>query len=310
MTFGAAAAGSYAISVSVSDTGVGSYTVSQAAFILKVNPKPDSTAPVITPTVTGTKGAGDWYTSDADLSWAVSDAESAVTGTTGCGPTKVSADQNATDYTCSATSTGGTSSGTVSIKRDATVPTVSVSGVTADAVYSLGSEPAAACDTTDATSGVATAATAYRSGGSVGPVTVTCDGATDNAGNAAAPVSASYRVQYVSSDLLRPIDLGGTLNSVKAGSAVPVKFSLSGDQGMSVMAGPPKQTTVACHASAPVDALEETAATNTSGLSYDATTDIYTYVWKTDKLAAGSCRQLSVTLADGQTHTALFKLLK
>ena len=39
-------------------------------------------------------------------------------------------------------------------------------------------------------------------------------------------------------------------------------------------------------------------ATN-SGLSYHSDGDQYSYVWKTDKSWAGSCRQLTLRLADG-----------
>ena len=39
----------------------------------------------------------------------------------------------------------------------------------------------------------------------------------------------------------RPVDMGDTVNSVKAGSAVPIKFSLDGDQGLGIIAsGYPK----------------------------------------------------------------------
>jgi hypothetical protein len=48
-----------------------------------------------------------------------------------------------------------------------------------------------------------------------------------------------------------------------------------------------------------------------SSLSYDATTDHYTYVWKTKKEWANTCRQLVVTLNDGSTpHLANFEFVK
>ncbi len=43
-----------------------------------------------------------------------------------------------------------------------------------------------------------------------------------------------------------------------------------------------------------------------SSLSYDATTDQYTYVWKTNKAWARSCRQLILRLSDGTDHIASF----
>src|SRR5919108_1108184 len=87
---------------------------------------PDSTPPSITPNVTGTLGNNGWYTSNVSLTWTVNDPESTVTSTSGCGPTSITADQAATTYTCSATSTGGAASNSVTIKRDATAPAVTV----------------------------------------------------------------------------------------------------------------------------------------------------------------------------------------
>src|SRR6266540_3231667 len=44
-----------------------------------------------------------------------------------------------------------------------------------------------------------------------------------------------------------------------------------------------------------------------SSLSYDAESDTYTYVWKTEKSWAGTCRQLIVRLNDGSERVAFFK---
>ena len=44
-----------------------------------------------------------------------------------------------------------------------------------------------------------------------------------------------------------------------------------------------------------------------SSLSYDATTDTYIYVWKTDRAWRNTCRQLVVKLSDGTTRTANFR---
>jgi Neocarzinostatin family/Carboxypeptidase regulatory-like domain len=106
-----------------------------------------------------------------------------------------------------------------------------------------------------------------------------------------------------------PVDNLPTLNSVKAGQAVPVKFSLGGDQGLDIFAGDyPKSTEIDCSSTAPVDGVEETVTAGGSSLSYDAATDTYTYVWKTSKSwAAGSCRQLVLELSDGSVHRANFK---
>ena len=53
--------------------------------------------------------------------------------------------------------------------------------------------------------------------------------------------------------------------------------------------------------------IEQTVTASNSSLSYNATTQQYTYVWKTDKAWAGTCRQLIVRLVDGTEHRANFK---
>jgi hypothetical protein len=97
---------------------------------------------------------------------------------------------------------------------------------------------------------------------------------------------------------------------VNAGRAVPIKFSLSGDQGLEVLAeGYPRSQRVPCDADNPVDQIEETVTAGASGLTYDAAADEYTYVWKTDKAWAG-CRQLVLKLDDGTVHRANFKFTR
>jgi hypothetical protein len=47
-----------------------------------------------------------------------------------------------------------------------------------------------------------------------------------------------------------------------------------------------------------------------SALKYDASTQTYRYVWKTDKAWAGTCRELNVRLHDGTDHVMNFKFSK
>lgn len=82
----------------------------------------DTTPPVIASTVTGT-ASGDWYTSNVGVSWNVSDAESDVT-TSGCDAQSVTSDTAGVTFTCTATSAGGTSSSSVTIKRDSAGPAI------------------------------------------------------------------------------------------------------------------------------------------------------------------------------------------
>ena len=108
----------------------------------------------------------------------------------------------------------------------------------------------------------------------------------------------------------KPIDNGGVLNVMSAGRAIPVKFSLGGDQGMNIFAaGSPGSIRVACP-SATLDTVETTTSAMANSLSYDAAADQYTFVWKTEKSWSGTCREFRVTFSDGTTETALFKFGK
>ena len=106
-----------------------------------------------------------------------------------------------------------------------------------------------------------------------------------------------------------PIDSDvDVFNVVKAGRAIPVKFSLNGYQGLDTdifVPGYPKSIQIKCpDADAePDDEMEFTETAGESSLSYDA--DQYIYVWKTDKDWTG-CRQLIVKLIDGTSHVANF----
>jgi hypothetical protein len=117
----------------------------------------------------------------------------------------------------------------------------------------------------------------------------------------------TYVFVYPFDGFLRPIDNLPVTNTMKAGAAVPVKFSLGGDRGLGILAaGSPSSQQVGCNSSAPLDEIEQTSTAGGSSLQYDALTDTYTYVWKTQKAWAGQCRRLSVKLADGTVHEALF----
>jgi hypothetical protein len=116
---------------------------------------------------------------------------------------------------------------------------------------------------------------------------------------------------YLFTGFLQPVDNLPALNSTKAGSAIPVKFALGGNQGLNIFSGGyPAQNTLNCQSSAPVDPIEQTVTAGSSSLSYDAVSGTYTYVWKTDKAWAGTCRELTLKFNDGTTRKADFKFLK
>jgi Tol biopolymer transport system component len=105
-----------------------------------------------------------------------------------------------------------------------------------------------------------------------------------------------------------PVDNPPVLNVLKGGQALAVKFSLGGNQGLNIFAaGYPISQQIACDTSSLLDDVEETVTAGSSSLSYDAATDTYTYVWKTNKAWAQTCRQLTLRLSDGTDHIAYFK---
>jgi alpha-tubulin suppressor-like RCC1 family protein len=107
-----------------------------------------------------------------------------------------------------------------------------------------------------------------------------------------------------------PIENLPKVNVVRAGSAIPVKFSLNGDRGLAIMAdGYPKSVPVQCDAAAPQEAVDQTVTAGSSSLSYDGADDRYNYVWKTEK-SWTNCRELQVRLTDGSVHTALFRFAR
>ncbi|GIW20286.1 MAG: hypothetical protein KatS3mg065_0582 [Chloroflexota bacterium] len=158
-------------------------------------PPSDTTPPVVTPTISGTLGANGWYVSTVTVSWSVSDPESTVTSTSGCDPTTISSDTTGTTLTCTATSAGGTSSVSVTIKRDATAPTITYSGQNpAPNANGWNNSPVTlSWSCTDATAGPvsATVSETISTEGANQSATGTC---TDSAGNTASDTQSGINI--------------------------------------------------------------------------------------------------------------------
>ncbi|HUE89451.1 MAG TPA: hypothetical protein VMO26_25525 [Vicinamibacterales bacterium] len=190
-------------------TGTDAYFVPgrvAASFVLsndavRFTPAGDKTPPVVAAELTGDVGNDGWFTSNVGLSWTVTDDESPISATSGCGPVTVTTDQQATTYTCSATSGGGTTTESVSIKRDATNPIVAFSGNAG--AYTVDQFVAITCDASDATSGLASSdcedvsGDAYTFG--LGSSSFSAS-ATDKAGNSSA-ITASFVVSVTPGSL-------------------------------------------------------------------------------------------------------------
>ncbi|HSL43695.1 MAG TPA: PxKF domain-containing protein [Anaerolineales bacterium] len=163
-----------------------------------VAPASDTTAPVITYTVNDVypaapDGLNGWFVSDVSVDWTVTDPESSFT-TVGCVDITINSDTAGTTLNCSATSAGGTAGPvTVTIKRDATVPSVTV---TPDRVpdHNGWYNAAVTFDTngTDGPSGVASCSADQTYSEPDGTDLTVSGSCTDNAGNVGNGVSDAF----------------------------------------------------------------------------------------------------------------------
>lgn len=304
--------GQHTVTCAYTDTGGLSDSDSVTYTVVRDH---DTTPPVIEYSVTGTKGNNDWYTSDVGLTWTVTENESPETlQVTGCDNQTINTDQQATSYSCSASSEGGDAAQqTVVIKRDATAPTnVSFTGggISDGASYYFGSVPSAptGCTADDATSGLASC---DLSGGgtAVGDHSYTAT-ATDNAGNQST-VTMHYSVlPWSLHGFYAPVDMGGVLNTVKGGSTVPLKFEVfagSNELTSTSSISSFKTQKVGCATGDGAEDAIEMVTTGGTSLRYDSTSGQFIQNWKTPT-GAGTCYSATMTTMDGSSITALFKI--
>jgi hypothetical protein len=154
----------------------------------------DPTPPVVTPVISqGTLGSNGWYVSNVTITWTVADPESIILSTTGCNTSTLNVDTPGAQYSCSATSDGGTTTVSKPLKLDKTPPTA-----TAAASRSPNSNGwynasvTVSFSGTDATSGIDTCTQTTYSGPDTSstPVSGTCH---DKAGNQSATSSLTLR---------------------------------------------------------------------------------------------------------------------
>ncbi len=179
--------------------------------------------------------------------------------------------------------------------------TVTLTGTdfTGATAVAFGTVPAASFTVVDDTTITATAPAASTVGAV--DVTVTTPGGTSTTGPA-----DRYAYVYDFAGFAAPVRNAPEVNVVNAGRSIPIKFSLGGDRGPGVLKdGSPTSRASSC-GTGTADPIEVGTA-STSGLTYDPATATYTYVWKTEKAWAGSCRTFHLTLADGTDHVADFQ---
>jgi hypothetical protein len=142
-------------SVSFATTDLAGNKASAVCEYLVVEPEvADGTPPVVNVAVVGVVGTNQWLVSDVDVSWIITDPESATHVDAGCVDVLIIADTPGSVESCTASSPGGVTKASVVIRRDATPPTVTCAETTRFVVGQRDAKITAVV--TDATSGPTT----------------------------------------------------------------------------------------------------------------------------------------------------------
>jgi hypothetical protein len=277
----------------------------------------DTTAPVvsvpadITAEATSAAGAVVSYTASAtDI------VDGAITPT--CAPASGSTFAlGTTPVSCSATDNAGNTgnAGFNVTVQDTTAPTLSLpANITTPATGISGAVVTYSASASDLVDGVVPVNCSPASGSTFAPGTTTVNcSATDAAGNTATG-SFTITVHYSVNGFYQPVDMtpAGSptvWNTVKNGSTVPLKFEVFAGSteltDIAIVNQPLKATGVTCD-SGTADDIELTATGGTS-LRYDTTGGQFIYNWQTPK-KAGSCYLVTVSMTDGSSLSAYFKL--
>jgi hypothetical protein len=89
------------------------------------------------------------------------------------------------------------------------------------------------------------------------------------------------------------------VNVVRAGSTIPLKFSVLGAGGRNAVEGEPASFQVSCSAR-PANSQTKLANLDIGGWQP------HTYLWKTSRSWAGTCRKIVISLFDDSRHEAVF----
>lgn len=272
---------------------------------------PTLAAPTVSGALSGgTLGNPGWYTAAPTATWTLGgglaasfgghcDNAGAFRGSASVG----SIDTDSGSVTCSATNAAGTASDTLTYKLDSMNPSISVTGVSAGAIYYVGTTiPTAGCSqATDATSGVASSsASPTLTGGLLGALSATCS-ATDFAGNVGSD-RVNYSVLYErDGGILQPINPDG--NSVFSQKrAVPVKFQLKNDapDGFNVAGWQVKREAQQCGSESwSVESPDPAMTSETTGLRYDPAADQYIANATLNGTTVDKCYRFVVVFNDG-----------
>jgi hypothetical protein len=106
----------------------------------------------------------------------------------------------------------------------------------------------------------------------------------------------------------KPVKNAPMFNRVRAGQAVPVRFTVDGYPGTTVLKpGSPTSSPISCKAVRAENIVSEDDLADYRSQPQGGAKSRSNYIWKTDPSWAGTCRKLVVTLVDGSSYEALFR---
>ena len=189
--------------------------------------------------------------------------------------------------TCKATSAGGTTTKAVTIKRDASPPTLTCQPAT----FVLGSKSTVKATVTDALSGPAgSTASAAADTSSAGPKAVLLSG-KDKAGNSGT-VSCAYTVAFKLA-ALKPA--AGT--AVQRGSTIQVQFRLQDSSGHAIADSLGRSLATSCSAT-----ISFTAGTPASNcFRYDDRSDTFLFDLPTSPTTVTGSQTITIRVSVGAT---------
>lgn len=212
----------------------------------------DATPPVIDVQVQGAQGRDGWYVGDVQLRWMPHDPDSPMESLVGCDPTVLATDSIGAGFTCTATSQGGTSARTVTVKRDATAPVIRAVAATPPNAAGWYREPVGVnFSCSDAASGVALCDDRPQLLEGEGAVVSRPQRAEDAAGNAAESDVVTANIDRTPPTVAPSMSEGTLLLNGTATVAANARDALSGiasEQCGNLVTGEVGNRTLACSA--------------------------------------------------------------
>ncbi|MBA4376447.1 MAG: hypothetical protein C0401_09790 [Anaerolinea sp.] len=270
--------------------------------------KRDATAPTISANVSPALPATGWWNINSGAPTASFVCSDATSGVFSCSEAYIFSEGENQSHTGSAVDNAGNSAtaGVADIDVDLTAPSITWIGGPADgAVYYFGFVPVApTCTASDALSGEdGCQVSGY--GTAIGVYTLTAK-ALDKAGNSKVETRSYTVLKWELKGFYQPVDMNGVMNTVKAGSTVPLKFEVFAAtelSDISIVKTLAKQVTCTAIGEDTIEVL----ATGGTSLRYDTIAGQFIFNWQTPKLP-GKCYSVTMTTQDGSSLTAIFKL--